>query len=135
MQNRSRFLVLAIAALTLVFSLGFYFGKASAPGAVTVELQKKPQSEAETIPASDAPTASEPAPAREPASPDEQIDLNTATKEQLVTLPGVGEVLAERILSYREEVGRFVSTEQLMDVSGIGEQKYAALAELVKVEE
>ena len=65
----------------------------------------------------------------------EPLDLNTATKEELMALPGVGEVLAERILAYRAEHGPFTKTEELMNVSGIGEKTYAALRELVTVKE
>ena len=52
-----------------------------------------------------------------------------------MTLPGIGEVLAGRIITYRETYGKFVTTQQLMDVSGIGEQRYAQLAGLVTVGE
>jgi competence protein ComEA len=49
------------------------------------------------------------------------INLNTATAEQLDSLPGIGPVLAQRILDWRTEHGRFVSADQLRQVSGIGE--------------
>lgn len=62
------------------------------------------------------------------------IDLNTATQQELETLPGIGPVLAERILQYRAEVGRFVGKEQLMDVEGIGQTRYANLEHLITVE-
>ncbi|WP_017625240.1 helix-hairpin-helix domain-containing protein [Nocardiopsis chromatogenes] len=61
------------------------------------------------------------------------IDLNTATQEQLQTLPGVGPVLAERIIAFRTEHGGFKAVEQLQDVSGIGEKRYAELKDLVHV--
>lgn len=61
------------------------------------------------------------------------IDLNTATQEQLQTLPGVGPVLAERIIAFRTEHGGFKSVEQLQEVSGIGEKRYAELKDLVQV--
>lgn len=50
------------------------------------------------------------------------LDLNTATKEQLDTLPGIGVVKAESIIKYRQEKGPFTSIEQLKEVSGIGEK-------------
>lgn len=61
------------------------------------------------------------------------LDLNTATVEQLDTLPGVGPVLAQRILDYRTRVGRFTGVGQLQEVSGIGPAKYADLRGRVRV--
>ena len=61
------------------------------------------------------------------------VDLNTATGEQLQQLPGVGPVLAQRILDWRAEHGRFGSVEELREVAGIGERKYADLAGRVRV--
>ena len=50
-----------------------------------------------------------------------RVCLNTATREALLALPGVGEKTAERILAYRDTYGKFVTVEQLLDVEGIGE--------------
>jgi len=61
----------------------------------------------------------------------EKIDLNNATVEELVTLPGIGEVLATRIIAYREEHGSFQTLDQLKGVNGIGEKVVEAIAELV----
>ncbi len=74
-----------------------------------------------------APKAGAEAPAEAP------IDLNTATQEQLQELPGVGPVLAERIIAFRTQNGGFTSVEQLQGVSGIGEKRYAELKDLVQV--
>ena len=54
------------------------------------------------------------------------LDLNTATEAELEGLPGVGPVLAQRIVAWREENGRFASREDVLSVSGIGEAKYEA---------
>ena len=62
------------------------------------------------------------------------IDLNLATAEELDQhLPGVGEVLARRIVEYREAHGGFRSVEQLRDVTGIGERRFAELKDKVRV--
>lgn len=50
------------------------------------------------------------------------VNLNTADASTLDTLPGVGPVLSQRIIEHREQVGRFSSVEELLDVSGIGEK-------------
>ena len=65
--------------------------------------------------------------------PDERVNLNTADEQELMLLPGIGESLARSIVEYREKFGPFTEPEQLMEVSGIGEKTYAALAEFVCV--
>ena len=64
---------------------------------------------------------------------DGKIDINTATVDQLQMLPGIGEVLAQRIIDYREEHGAFQSIEDLLNVSGIGESKLANIEPRIKV--
>lgn len=56
------------------------------------------------------------------------LDLNAATAEELETLPGVGAILAERIVSYREAVGGFQTLEELQQVNGIGSGIYFQIA-------
>jgi competence protein ComEA len=61
------------------------------------------------------------------------VDLNTATAEQLDTLPGVGPATAAAIIEHRERQGPFRSVEDLLDVPGIGDAKLAQLRDLVSV--
>ncbi len=62
-----------------------------------------------------------------------KISINAASSQQLEQLPGVGAALAQRIVAYRKEQGRFQSIEDLKNVSGIGEKKYAALVDMIRL--
>ena len=62
-----------------------------------------------------------------------RIDVNTATAEELRRVPGIGPVLAERIVSYRGTVGPFVEPSQIAEVPGIGRSSYHAIAEHLTV--
>ncbi|MEU6484644.1 ComEA family DNA-binding protein [Streptomyces sp. NPDC046887] len=66
------------------------------------------------------------------AAPTGPISLSTATVEQLDTLPGVGPVLARKIVDHRTRTGGFRSVEQLREVSGIGDRRFAELQSLVR---
>jgi competence protein ComEA len=59
--------------------------------------------------------------------------LNSATLEQLETLPGIGPSLAQRIIDWRTAHGRFNTVAELREVSGIGDARYAVLAPRVRV--
>lgn len=61
------------------------------------------------------------------------MNVNTATATELEELPGIGEVLAQRIVDYRTDNGPFASVDQLLDVSGIGDSILESLRELVTV--
>ncbi len=61
------------------------------------------------------------------------MNLNTATAAELEVLPGIGPTLAGAIVAEREKRGRFESVEDLKQVRGIGEQRFADLKELVTV--
>lgn len=65
--------------------------------------------------------------------PDEPININTATVEELTELPRIGEVTATRIVKWREENGPFASTDELMNVQGIGERTYERIRPHVTV--
>lgn len=67
------------------------------------------------------------------ADAEEVVDLNSADQAALETLPGIGPSLAGRILAWRDEHGRFGSVEDLLDVSGIGDGRFADLRDRVRV--
>ncbi|SED30494.1 competence protein ComEA [Amycolatopsis tolypomycina] len=62
-----------------------------------------------------------------------KLDLNSATVAQLDTLPGVGEVMAKRIVQWRTDHGAFTKVEQLREIDGIGESKFQRMREKVTV--
>ncbi|MGZ5352899.1 MAG: helix-hairpin-helix domain-containing protein [Actinomycetota bacterium] len=61
------------------------------------------------------------------------VNVNTATADQLETLPGIGEVTAQAIIDHRTENGPFTSVDQLLDVSGIGDVTLEGIRDLVTV--
>ncbi len=61
------------------------------------------------------------------------VNLNTATRQQLITLPGIGPAFAERIIEYRTQNGDFASVDELVKVKGIGKKKLEQLRPLVTV--
>lgn len=63
------------------------------------------------------------------------ININTADKETLATLPGVGPHLAQRIIDYRQEHGRFNLPEDILKVKGIGPKKYDSMKDCIRVDE
>lgn len=65
--------------------------------------------------------------------PDGRVDLNLATASELETLPGIGPVMAERVVQHREDNGPFTSVGELRDVPGVGEKTFQNLVDLVGV--
>jgi len=63
----------------------------------------------------------------------EKVNLNTATAEQLQTLPGVGPAMAKRILEYRAKVGKFTKVEEILNVKGIGEKRFQKIKDRLLV--
>jgi competence protein ComEA len=77
-------------------------------------------------------TSSKPSGSASP-NPGEELDLNTATVQQLDTLPGIGPVTAAAIVAWREANGKFTSVDQLAEVDGIGPARLDKLRPLVRV--
>ena len=61
------------------------------------------------------------------------ININTADLQQLCELPQIGEALAQRIITYREQNSKFYSVEDIMSVKGIGQAKFEAIEKLITV--
>jgi competence protein ComEA len=72
-------------------------------------------------------------PVTAPGSAGQKINLNLAAAADLETLPGIGEVLAQRIIEHRESNGPFTTVDELMEVSGIGEARLEDIRDKVTV--
>lgn len=64
---------------------------------------------------------------------DKRISINYGTKEELMSVKGIGEKTAEAIIEYREMNGLFIELEQIMEVKGIGEKKFASMLEYISL--
>ena len=121
--NRQEQMVIVLLVLSLSLGSGLWL-RAAVWSAEVSEIQIEEMASPEELPA----------PAQGDWSLDPRVNVNTASEELLVTLPGIGPVLARRIIAYREEHGHFATLEDLLQVSGIGEKKLAALEDLIRVE-
>ena len=113
-----------ITALFAGLTLGLFLGRNPAGGSVTVSVPARQVSAA--VPAE---TQTEPS-AQAASLP---VNINTADAAELAALPGIGEVLAQRILDYRRGHGDFSAVEQLTNVEGIGEGKLESILELITI--
>ena len=62
-----------------------------------------------------------------------KVNINTATREEIDVLPGIGESTANKIINYREENGKFKTIEEIKEVSGIGDSKFEQIKDLIEV--
>lgn len=140
-MTKAEWAAVLVTLALVMFSAGFFAGRHSVPAAAVIsedrETAASPAVSPEASPAASqanspvVPTA-EPGTSETPALP---LDLNTATQAELENLPGIGEVMARRILEYRVAQGGFSAVEELKNVSGIGDKTYETIKDLVKVEE
>jgi len=64
---------------------------------------------------------------------DQKININTASQGELQELPRIGEVVAQRIIDFREKNGKFKKIEEIMKVRGVGEKIFANIKDLITV--
>ena len=126
MKNKVSVLLAVVTVLFVGFTLGLFVGRNSGSGAVTLAVSPQMQ----TAPTAAATAAAETVPEETVSFP---VNINTADADTLTALPGIGRVLAERILAYRQQNGSFRAVEEITKVEGIGEKKAEAILELITV--
>lgn len=126
MKKQGNALLAIFTVAFFAFTLGLYLGRNQLSDAVIVSVPPSMQTvPAETTVPEEETVTTQP-PVRFP------IDISCADKEELMALPGIGEVLAQRILDYRSKTG-FSSVEDLLYVEGIGKKRFEEIYELITI--
>lgn len=126
MKNKVSVLLAVVTALFVGFTLGLFVGRNTGSGTVTLAVSPQMQ----TAPTTAATAAAETVPEETVSFP---VNINTANVDTLTALPGIGRVLAERIVAYRRQNGSFRAIEEITNVEGIGEKKAEAILDLITV--
>jgi len=157
--RRLEFIVLGVTLAFVCFMGGFFTGRSwsavnivavakqneeSFSTGVSIDPQERPLQVIPEDPVTPAPAITQ-APQGEPETGqpqeiigaprdgDGKININLATQSELMDLPGIGNVLANRIVDYRRQHGDFLRIEDIRNVSGIGEKRYEAIMDKITV--
>lgn len=125
-------ILVLVTSIFASFAAGFFLGRHLNRAPVRI-YQPSVQTAQDSAPAESESHVMEPDPAvtePEPTGP-VMVNINTASAQELEALPGIGPVLAERIIAYRSENGGFRAPEELAKVKGIGESKLEDILDLI----
>ena len=127
--------IIMVTAAAVVFCIGFYIGRGSS-GDVVINISPDEESVDEQQ-ALDPTQATEDGANKTSVSEQESpmesgsVNINTADIYELMELPGIGEVLANRIIEYRTENGAFSYPEEILSIDGIGEKVFSEIEEYI----
>lgn len=130
--NKTEKYMLLLAAVVLIFCVGYLTGFSRGQHRVTVSSSVSSVSNTAVVASGTSDDDGDTSDGASEISSD-KLNINEATADELASLPGIGDVLAERIIEYRASNGAFSSTEEIMNVYGIGESKFDAIKDYITV--
>ena len=120
-MKKGAVILLSICALFLSMTVGIFIGRN-----LDDEYVAMPQSSAVTVLTDNTQSGIK-------QTDDFRLDINLASKVQLMELPDIGEITAQKIIDYRETYGPFQSTDDLLNIDGIGQKKLKVIEEYITV--
>lgn len=116
MLKKFEFAGIAIAIAAIIFTAGYFVGKGNSFPDININVAEETAGSSGSIDDSEW-----------------KININTASAEELMELPGIGESISKNIIEYRTENGPFQRIEDIANVKGIGDAKYMEIKDLITV--